>query len=132
RCTLQLVVDGDQRGGVEEAPCDARLVRRDHHPIVGLGEPRDGLEAALDRTPLVRRLDVQLAVVVDGAVAIEDDELHSASLEMSATRFMAVLSAWRSASRLRRNPSSSAMTITESKKSSTGALSTAKLRRYPA
>src|SRR5260221_421344 len=44
--------------------------------IAGRVEPRDRLEAAGDRAPFVRRLDEVLAVVVDHAVAIEDDQLQ--------------------------------------------------------
>ena len=41
-------------------------------------EPRDRLQRAGQRLPFVGRLDVVVAVVVDGAVAVEDDELHAA------------------------------------------------------
>jgi hypothetical protein len=82
---LHGVVDGDQRRGVEEAARDARLVRRDDDAVAGLGEARDRLEAAFDRAPLIGRLDVVVAVLVDGAVAIEDDELHEAMRLKSAT-----------------------------------------------
>ena len=37
---------------------------------------------------LVLLLIVLVAVVVDDAVAVEDGELHDASFEMSATRFI--------------------------------------------
>ena len=58
---------------VEQAARDARLVGRHHDAVAGLREPRDRLQAALDRLPLLGRLDVLVAVVVDGAVAVEDD-----------------------------------------------------------
>ncbi|EXI70646.1 MAG: hypothetical protein AW07_03976 [Candidatus Accumulibacter sp. SK-11] len=82
---VHLVVDGVQRIHVEQAAADAGLVGRHHHPVTGLTEAADRLEAAGNRTPLGRRLDELLRVEVDDAVAIEDDELHTASFEMSAT-----------------------------------------------
>src|SRR5262249_19230241 len=129
---LHRVVDGDQRGGVEEAARDARLVGRHCDAVVGLRQPRDRLEAALDRPPLLRRLDVRVAVVVDGAVAVEDDQFHTASLEISATRFIALRRSESSASRFCLSDFCSAITMTLSKKASTGALSTAKVFKYPA
>ena len=57
---------------------------------------------------------------------------YTASLERSATRFMASRRSRSSARRLRRSLSSSTMTMTLSKKASTGAFSTEKLFRYPA
>ena len=39
-------------------------------------QARDGLEAARDRHPFLGRLDVVVRVVVDDAVAVEDDEFH--------------------------------------------------------
>src|SRR5687768_14804522 len=123
------VVDGEQRVRVEQAARDARLVSHYHHAVVGLRQPRNRLQATLDRPEFLRRLDVLVAVVVDGAVAIEDDELHTASLEMSATRFIALRKSASSASRFSRSAFCSAITITLSKKASTGAFSTAKVLR---
>jgi hypothetical protein len=82
---VHLVVDGIQRVHVEQAATDAGLVGRHDHPITGLIEPGDGFQAARDRSPFGRRLDELLRVVVDDAVAVEDDEFHTASFEMSAT-----------------------------------------------
>src|SRR5262245_46147210 len=124
-----MIVDRDQRGGVEQAARDARLVGRHRDLVVGLRKTRDRFQAAFDRSPLVQRLDEMVAVLVDGAVAIEDHQLHTASFEMSATRFMALRSSLSSASRFCRSAFSSAITITLSKKASTGAFSTAKVFR---
>src|SRR6185436_9514608 len=114
RGALQRVVYADQRRRVEQAARDARLVGRDHHPVVRLREAGDRLQAAFERRPLGDRLDVRLAVVVDGAVPVQDNELHfsTASLEMSATWFMSGSSLWRSsACRLARSAASSAFTM---------------------
>src|SRR5690606_1922629 len=80
-----------------------------------------GVDAAWDRLPLRWRLDVVIAVLVDDAVAIEDDELHWASLEMSATWFMLRCRRCSSARRLLRTAGSSAITMTSLKKASTAA-----------
>src|SRR5687767_5108883 len=125
----QRFVDREQRARVEQAARDARLVGGHHDAVIGLREPCDRLEAARNRAKLLRRLDVLVAVVVDGAVAIEDDELHCASFEMSATRFIASRRSRSNARRLWRRSSSLAITMTESKKASTGCFSTAKLFR---
>src|SRR5262249_11119934 len=124
-----LVVDGVERGHLEQAAAHARLVGRHHHVIARLGEARDRLEAARDGFPLLRALDVRIAVVIDHAVAVEDDELHAASLEMSATRFISARRSASSARRLRRSAGSSAITMMESKNESTGPLRTAKVLR---
>src|SRR5262249_26620444 len=120
-----------QGGHVEQPAAYPRLVGRDHDAPAVLGEPRDRVEAARDRPPLVGVLDVLVAVVIDDAVAVEDDELHfsTASLEMSATRFMASRSSRKRASRLLRSFLSSTITITLSKKLSTGSFSIEKLFR---
>src|SRR5260221_687220 len=122
RCgALQAVVDLEQRAGGEEPARDARLVGRHHHAVAGLRQARDRLEAALDRAQLVERLDVMVAVVVDRAVAIEDDELHAASFERSAMRFMVPCSLPRKPMRLARTRGSLSITMTLSKNASTGA-----------
>src|SRR4029079_570505 len=108
-----------------------RLVGGDRHAEAVLVEPCDRLDRSGDGAPLGRRLDVLVAVVVDDAVAVEDDELHAASLERSAMRFIAMRRSASKARRFWRSCGSSAITITSSKKRSTGALSTAKAQRYP-
>src|SRR2546421_4781448 len=124
--TLHGVVNREKRARGKEPPRDPGLVGGHHDAIARLVEAGDGLQAALDRTPFSGRLDVVVAVVVDGAVAVEDDELHLASLERSATRFIDSCSSRSKARRLLRSAASSTITITESKNSSTGDLSTAK------
>jgi hypothetical protein len=76
---VHLVVNGVQRCHFEEPAAYAGLVGRHHDVITGLGELRNGLEAAGYRLPLVRVLDVGVAVDVDDAVAIQDDQLHRGS-----------------------------------------------------
>src|SRR5262249_61168533 len=85
---LQRVVDVEERAGREEPARDAGLIRRDHDAVAGLRQARDRFQASLDRPPFLERLDVMVAVVVDRAVAIEDDELHSAIKLRSATWFI--------------------------------------------
>src|SRR5262249_55418284 len=116
---VHLRVDRVQGRHVEKSATDAGLVGRDHHAPAVLREPRDRIQAARDRPPFVDVLDELVAVVVDDAVAVEDDELHDASFEMSAKRFMALRMSARSASRFLRSPSSSTITMTLSKKAST-------------
>jgi hypothetical protein len=120
-----LVVDGIQGVHVEQAAPDARLVGRHHHAIAPLRQAGDRLQAAGQRTPLVRRLDELVAVVVDDAVAVEDDQLHAESLDRSATRFMAACSPASRPRRLARSAASSTFTMTWSKKASTGPFSAA-------
>ena len=102
---VHLGVHGVERHHVEEAAPDARLVRRDDDVPAGMVQAGNGLQRAGQGHPLVAGLDVVLAFVVDGAVAVEDDQFHAlsgmvgagrhrnqdASLEMSATWFMALL-----------------------------------------
>src|SRR3954465_1442797 len=76
RGALHRVVDGDQGCRVEQAAGDSGLVGGDDDAVARLREARDRLKAAIDRPPLVRRLDEFFAVLVDRAVAIEDDKLH--------------------------------------------------------
>jgi hypothetical protein len=103
-CTARhLVVDGVQRVHVEQPATDARLVGRHHHLVAGLIEAGDGFQAAGDRSPFGRRLDELLRVVVDDAVAVEDDEFHTASFAMSATALSCSKSAFRRPRRLPRS-----------------------------
>src|SRR5258706_33521 len=129
---VHLGVDGVQARHIHEAAADARLIRRDHDAPPGLREPRDRLEAPRDRPPLVGMLDELVAVVIDHAVAVEDDELHAASLEISENRFIALRISVRSARRFSRSFWSSVMTMTASKNESRGLFKDAKAFRYPA
>ena len=71
---VHLLVDRVQRRHVEQPAADPRLIGRDDDAEAGVIEPRDRFEAAGNRTPLVRRLDELIAVVVDHAVAVQDDQ----------------------------------------------------------
>src|SRR5690606_11048192 len=88
-----------------------------------------GLEAAWQGHPFSRVLDESRAVVIDDAIPVKDYQLHDASLDRSATRFMVACSAFRSASRLARITGSSAMTITSLKKASTAVRASARVAR---
>jgi len=72
-------------------------------------------------------LDELVAVVIDHAIAIEDDEFHAASLEISENRFIALRISVRSARRFSRSFLSSVMTMTASKNESTGLFRDARL-----
>src|SRR5204862_7799735 len=129
---VHLGVDRVERRHVEQATADAGLIGRHDDTPAALREAGDRIEASRDRPPLVRMLDERVAVVVDHAVAVEDDEFHAASLEISENRFIALRMAVSSASRFPRSFLSSAMTMTASKNESTGLFKDAKAFRYPA
>ena len=115
---------------IEQATGQPRLVAGDRQGKSGPGQRRYRLEAARDRAPFVCVLDEVCGVVIDDAVAIENDQAPADtfcshlqatdSREMSATSRNRVLSPASSASRLVLTASSSAMTMTSSKKVSTG------------
>ena len=83
--TVHLFMNGVEGIHVEQAAPDSRLVGGDHHPAAGLGQAGDGFQTAGDGLPFGGRLDELIGVEVDDAVAVKDDEFHTASLEMSAT-----------------------------------------------
>ena len=58
----------------EQPATDARLVRDDRDAESGASQRRDRLEAARDRPPFCDRLDELAGVLVDDAVAVQDDE----------------------------------------------------------
>src|SRR5690606_31376387 len=130
--TVQLGMDGIERRHVEQPARQARLIAGHHHGISGLRQAGDGGQAAGQGHPFVGRLDEGRAVLVDDAVAIENDELHCASLEMSATWFIRPCNWLSSARRLARTAGSSAMTITSAKNASTGWRACASVLRLPA
>ena len=89
---MHLVVNGVKRGHVEQAAAYARLVGGNNNAVASLGQQRDCFQAARERAPLLRAFYVLVTVLVDDAVAIEDQESHAASLEISATRLSRALS----------------------------------------
>src|SRR3989441_779770 len=125
-------VDRVERRHVEQAPADTGLIGRHDDTPAALRQASDGIEASRDRPPLVGMLDELVAVVVDHAVAVEDDEFHVTSLEISENRFIAFRISVSSASRFSRSFLSSAITMTVSKNESTGLFNDAKVFRYPA
>jgi hypothetical protein len=68
-----------EHGHVEQAAAQPRLVGGKHRMPAGVVEPRDRLQRTGQRHPFLRRLDVVVAVLVDGAVPVKDDELHDAT-----------------------------------------------------
>ena len=78
---MHLVVNRVQRREIEQPSTHTGLVRRDDDAIAGMVEPRDRLEAARYRTPLVDVLDVGVAVEIDDAVAVEDDNFRGGSID---------------------------------------------------
>ena len=91
---MHLGVHGVERGDVKQAAPQTGLVRCDHHMPAAMVEPRNRFQRTRQGRPFFRRLDIVGTVFVDGAVAVQNDELHFllaqlASLERSATRFMA-------------------------------------------
>src|SRR5713226_5777047 len=116
---VHLRVHRVERRHVEETAADSRLIRRHHDTPAVLRETRDRIEASRDGPPFIGVLDEIVALEIDDAVAVEDDELHAASLEMSATRFSKYASSPRRRSLFSRTALSSALTSTSSKKRST-------------
>ena len=120
---VHLVVDGVQHRHVEQTAPDAGLIGCHHHAVAGLVQARDGFQTAGNGAPFFRVLDELLGVEVDDAVAVEDDELHAANLEMSADWFISRPNCCNNTARFKRSALSSAITITLSKKSSMKGLS---------
>ncbi|MPN62809.1 hypothetical protein SDC9_210562 [bioreactor metagenome] len=71
-----LGVDGVERQHVEQAAPQAGLVGGHHHVPAGPVEPRHGLQRTALCLPLGGRGDVFLAQLVEGAVAVQDDDFH--------------------------------------------------------
>src|SRR5450830_99247 len=135
---MHLLVDRVEHRHVEIFARDTRLVRGDHHAIASLVQAGDRFERAGNRQPFGGRFDEVRRVMVDDAVAVENNQFHrrsshyAASLEMSATRFIMPCSDDSRARRLLRRATSSAITITSLKKPSTSSRSWARVCRVPA
>ena len=71
---LQFIADFD--AGELEYLRDARLVGNDDHPEARPVQTSNRLEAPRNGLPLVDRLDVVVGVLVDDAVAVEQNELQ--------------------------------------------------------
>ena len=69
-------MDGVQGGHVEQPPAHARLIGGDDHPVAGLSEFGDRVEAPRDRSPFVRALYELVAVEIDDPVPVENGEFH--------------------------------------------------------
>ncbi len=134
---VHFAMDGVERAHVEQAPPNARLIGGHRHMPALVVQPGNGLQAAGNGHPLVGRLDEIVAVLVDDAVAVEDEQFHAvivvqdgsqaARRDKSATWFIASCSRANRARRLARSAGSSALTITWSKKVSTGTFSAASI-----
>ena len=117
---VHFVVDGIQRRHIKQPAPDARLIAGDNHVKARLIQPRNRIQTAGNRSPLLRAFDVGRAVVVDHAVAIENDQLHAASLERLTTWLVRLATSCSKAKRFVRKAGSSALTITLSKNCVTG------------
>src|SRR5450830_9389 len=132
---VHLLMDRVQHRHVEVFARDARLVRGDDDAIASLVQAGDRFERTGDRQPFGRRLDEVRRVMINDAVAVEDNQFqrrrahYAASLEMSATRFIMPCSDDSKARRLLRRATSSAITITSLKKPSTSSRSCASVCR---
>src|SRR5690606_8806472 len=69
-------MDGGERLHVVVAARQSRLVGDHDDPILCPAQPRDGLEAAGNGQPLLRRADEVVGVLVDDAVAVKDHQLR--------------------------------------------------------
>src|SRR5690606_26603103 len=70
---VHLVVYRVERRHIEQAATDAGLIGRHHYAITRLRETRDGLHATGYGYPFVRAFDELRTVVIDDAVAVEND-----------------------------------------------------------
>ena len=125
---VQFAVHGVERRHIKQATAQTRLVGRHHHMPARVIEAGNGLQRTGQGRPFSGRLDEVSAVFVDGAIAVEDDQLHAQATrrDRSATRFMASCRLLSRPWRFKRRSSSSALTITPSKKASTGVRSAAR------
>src|SRR5699024_11347217 len=116
----------------EQPPCHTRLVGGHHHAPSGPCQAANGFRAPGNRVPFFGRLDVGIAVMVDDAIAIQNDQLHEASREMSATWFIMVCKRASKVSRFCFRDSSSDMIMTWSKNPSTASRRPASVVRLAA
>ena len=73
---IHFVVDGVERIHVEQAASDARLVGGNHDLVTGLIQPGDGFQATRQWLPFGSGFDEVDRVVIDDAVAVENDKFH--------------------------------------------------------
>jgi hypothetical protein len=71
-------MDGVERGHVDQAAPQAGLVGGDRDMKARVIQSRNGIECAGQRGPVLRRRDERVAVMVDRAVALKDDQFHGA------------------------------------------------------
>jgi len=72
--SLHFIVNCGQRRLAIEAAADTGLICRNRNRKASTVQPGDGIGAAIDRTPLVDRLYEVIGVMVNDAVAIENDQ----------------------------------------------------------
>src|SRR3546814_11571681 len=87
---LQTIVHREERVVVEQSLAESGLIADDKHAIAGLTQPRDRLEAAGDRSPFGDGLHVVRRVLIDEAVAVEDDDVHGCAIRALAGCRLAV------------------------------------------
>ena len=73
---VHFVVNGIQRGHVEQTAPDTGLIGRHHHTIIGLHHQGNRLQASRYGLPFVRTLDELIGIVIDDTVAVENNEFH--------------------------------------------------------
>src|SRR5690606_35116311 len=98
-----------------------------NHAIARLGQAGYGGDTTGQGNPFISRLDVVIGVFIDNAIPVENHQFHFAGTrwEISATLRNRSRKLVSSRKRLLRTAGSSAITITSSKKLSTGFLSMA-------
>ena len=89
RQMVHFFVHGVQRVHIEQAPAQAGLIGGHHHMPAGLRQHGDGVQAARQRNPFHAVFDEIIAIVVDDAVAVEDDEFHAFHPEKPPGHFTA-------------------------------------------
>ena len=74
--SVHFLVDQVQHFQIKKSPTHTGLVSGDHHPIAGMIEPGDGFQTAGQRNPFIRRFDVVIGILIDDAVAVQNDQFH--------------------------------------------------------
>src|SRR5690606_31195494 len=108
--------------GGEQAPAQPALIGGHHHGKASAIEAGNGLDTAGQWLPLLPGFDELLGVLVDHSIPVEDNQFHLAGTnrEISATLRNRPRSSANNFRRLPLTLGSSAITMTPSKKASTG------------
>ena len=76
-------VHGIERSHIKQPASQPRLVAGYHHMPAGMVDARYRFQGAGQRYPFVSGLDVLVAVLIDGAVAVKDAKFHGAKKNLS-------------------------------------------------